>query len=65
MRKKTMIRLLFLLGLVFLILAGCKGKSVAEENILERSKQNNTITWGVKYDTRLFGMMDIKSSTVQ
>ena len=26
MRKKTMIRLLFLLGLVFLILAGCKGK---------------------------------------
>ena len=65
MRKKTMIRLLFLLGLVFLILAGCKGKSVAEENILERSKQNNTITWGVKYATRLFGMMDIKSSTVQ
>lgn len=65
MRKKTMIRLFFLLGLVFFILSGCKGKSVAEENILDRSKQTDTITWGVKYDTRLFGMMDIKSSTVQ
>ncbi len=46
--------------LVFLILAGCKGKSVAGKNILERSKSNETPSWGVKYDTRLFGMMDIE-----
>lgn len=65
MRNKKMIRLFFLLGLIFLILAGCKGKSVAKENILERSKQTNTIIWGVKYDARLFGMMDIKSSEVK
>ncbi len=33
MRKKSIIRLFFLLGLMFLVLTGCKGKSVANENI--------------------------------
>ena len=65
MRKKSMIPLFFLLGLMFLVLTGCKGKSIANKNILERSKETDTIVWGVKYDTRLFGMMDIKSSKVE
>ncbi len=30
MRKKSIIRLFFLLGLMFLVLAGCKGKSVGK-----------------------------------
>ncbi len=38
---------------------------MANEDILERSKSTNEIIWGVKYDTRLFGMMDIESRTVQ
>lgn len=65
MRKIKNVRLLFLLGMVFLVLTGCKGKGLANEDILERSKSTNEITWGVKYDTRLFGMMDIESRTVQ
>ncbi len=59
------IRLIFLLGIAFLALAGCKGNGLANEDILERSKSTNEIIWGVKYDTRLFGMMDIESRTVQ
>lgn len=65
MRKTTFTRLLFLFGLVFLVLSGCKGSSLAEKDILTRSKETNEIIWGVKYDTRLFGMMDIESRTVQ
>jgi hypothetical protein len=30
-----------------------------------RIKDEPTITWGVKYDTRLFGMMDIKTRKVE
>ncbi|OTP11984.1 glnH [Enterococcus sp. 10A9_DIV0425] len=65
MRKTKMMRLFFLFGLVFLVLTGCKGNSLAEEDILKRSKETNEIIWGVKYDTRLFGMMDIESQSVK
>ncbi|MBO0431397.1 transporter substrate-binding domain-containing protein [Enterococcus sp. DIV0660C] len=65
MKKHKSFRLLFLLSIVLLALVGCKGASVADENIAERIKETNEITWGVKYDTRLFGMMDIKSGEVQ
>lgn len=65
MRRLKKIRLIFLLGIAFLALAGCKGNGLANEDILERSKSTNEIIWGVKYDTRLFGMMDIESRTVQ
>ncbi|MBM7711612.1 transporter substrate-binding domain-containing protein [Enterococcus xiangfangensis] len=57
--------LLFLPLLVVIILSGCKGKSVANENIAKRIKDEPTIVWGVKYDTRLFGMMDIKTRKVE
>ncbi|MCH0466833.1 glutamine ABC transporter substrate-binding protein, partial [Enterococcus faecium] len=56
MRRLKKIRLIFLLGIAFLALAGCKGNGLANEDILERSKSTNEIIWGVKYDTRLFGM---------
>lgn len=65
MKKQKSFRLLFLLSIVLLALVGCKSTSVADENIAERVKETNKITWGVKYDTRLFGMMDIKSGEVQ
>lgn len=57
---------LFILPLLLIILlSGCKGESVANENIAKRIKEEPTITWGVKYDTRLFGMMDIKTRKVE
>lgn len=52
------------LFLLMLPLAAC-GKSVAEQDIAETAKENNRITWGVKYDTRLFGMMDIETHHVK
>lgn len=60
-----MFSLLFLPLLLVIVLSGCKGESVANENIATRIKDEPTITWGVKYDTRLFGMMDIKTRKVE
>jgi len=51
--------------LVMLMLSGCKGESVANEDIATRIKEEPTIIWGVKYDTRLFGMMDIETRKVE
>lgn len=57
--------LFFLLVFFCMVLTGCKGKSVANEDILKKSDKIDTITWGVKYDTRLFGMMNIESRKVE
>ncbi len=46
-------------------LAGCKSESVADLDILETSQASNQIVWGVKNDTRLFGLMDIPSREVK
>ncbi|OJG90310.1 hypothetical protein RV16_GL001711 [Enterococcus saccharolyticus] len=46
-------------------LSGCKSGSVADLDILETSKESNEIIWGVKNDTRLFGLMDIPSREVK
>lgn len=51
--------------LLVIVLSGCKGESVANENIATRIQKEPTITWGVKYDTRLFGMMDINTRKVE
>lgn len=64
-KLKRMFSLLFLPLLLVIVLSGCKGESVANENIATRIKDEPTITWGVKYDTRLFGMMDIKTRKVE
>ena len=45
-------------------LAAC-GKSVADQDIVETSDKTQQITWGVKYDTRLFGMMDVANGEVK
>lgn len=61
---KRIVSFLVLLLLVMTV-SGCKGESVAKEDIASRIKNEPTITWGVKYDTRLFGMMDIKTRDVE
>ncbi|MFD1671481.1 transporter substrate-binding domain-containing protein [Agrilactobacillus yilanensis] len=56
--------MVLLLSLV--ALAGCSGqKSVTSADVLARDKQQNTIVWGVKSDTRLFGLMDIKDDQIK
>ena len=64
MIKKTFFSLLILVAAVF-SLSGCKSGSVADLDILETSKESNEIIWGVKNDTRLFGLMDIPSREVK
>nr|WP_035029635.1 transporter substrate-binding domain-containing protein [Carnobacterium mobile] len=56
-----------LLCLIFplLLLAACGSKSIAEVDITERLKDDPTITWGVKVDTSLFGLYNIKTSEIE
>ena len=53
-----------LLVLLMMPLSSC-GKSVADRDILTTAKTTNTIVWGVKADTRLFGLMDIKTGKIE
>lgn len=65
MSKFKKISALLLALITIILLSGCKSESVANENIVSRIDESKTITWGVKYDTRLFGLMDIADRTVQ
>ncbi|GEK05881.1 transporter substrate-binding domain-containing protein [Schleiferilactobacillus harbinensis] len=58
---------LWLLPLLALsvLLSSCGTKSVADEDILDRARATNSVTWGVKNDTRLFGLMDISSGEIK
>ena len=64
-KVKKIVSLLFFSLLFVTVLSGCKGESVANVDIAKRIKDEPVITWGVKYDTRLFGMMDIKTRKVE
>lgn len=46
-------------------LVGCKGQAVAKQDVLKQAQDNNEIIWGIKYDTRLFGMMNIETREVE
>ncbi|MCX8720202.1 MULTISPECIES: transporter substrate-binding domain-containing protein [Lactobacillus] len=50
---------LFPLLACILMLTGC-GKSLSNQSVLDNVKQSNTITWGVKGDVRLFGLIDVR-----
>lgn len=54
---------MFIIGLVFL--ASCGKKSLADRDILERINETPKIVWGVKNDTRLFGLMNIETRQVE
>ncbi|MFD1319106.1 transporter substrate-binding domain-containing protein [Loigolactobacillus zhaoyuanensis] len=56
--------LAFLLSLV-LLMSGCGKQSLSEQNVLKTDQASNAITWGVKADTRLFGLMNIKTSQIE
>lgn len=55
----------FALMMVVCTLGACGGKSVADQDIAKTSREKNQIVWGVKYDTRLFGLMDIATGEVR
>ncbi|WP_203663331.1 transporter substrate-binding domain-containing protein [Lacticaseibacillus sp. 53-4] len=49
---------------MLLVVSGC-GKSVADSDALARAKRTDKIVWGVKADTRLFGLMNTKTGQIQ
>ena len=56
--------LLVALGALMLTLSGC-GKSLSQQNVLQNDRKANTITWGVKADTKLFGLMDVRDNQIK
>lgn len=56
--------LVCLMGLI-LLMSGCGKQNLAKQDVLKASQQTQTITWGVKADTRLFGLMNIKTSKIE
>lgn len=47
------------------LLSGCVSGGVASEDVLERAEETNTITWGVKGDQRLFGLVNIETGEIE
>ncbi|MFD1432820.1 glutamate ABC transporter substrate-binding protein [Lacticaseibacillus yichunensis] len=50
--------------LVALALSGC-GQNAASRDALAHAKQTDTLVWGVKADTRLFGLMNVKTGKIE
>lgn len=50
---------------LLVVLTACGSKPLSAQNVVTRAKQSNTITWGVKADTKLFGLMDVKNSQIK
>lgn len=53
-----------LLAAMLLTLSAC-GQSVAKQDVLARDEQSKHITWGVKSDTRLFGLENIRTGKLE
>ncbi|WP_057894465.1 transporter substrate-binding domain-containing protein [Lacticaseibacillus brantae] len=62
-RRLRLLLPILLLGLA-VILSSC-GANVAKQDALQNAKADKTIVWGVKADTRLFGLMDIKTGKIK
>ncbi|WP_283679267.1 transporter substrate-binding domain-containing protein [Lentilactobacillus sp. Marseille-Q4993] len=56
--------LLFALVVMVMSLGACSNSS-SKKNVLADDKKSNTITWGVKADTKLFGLMDVKDNQIK
>lgn len=53
-----------LLAAMLLTLSAC-GQSVAKQDVLARDEQSKQITWGVKSDTHLFGLENIRTGKLE
>lgn len=64
MKKTYKLLVVALLPIVF-FLGACSKSGLATQDVLERSQAMNKIVWGVKNDTRLFGLMNIETREVE
>lgn len=60
MKRFKYVTLLITSLLLVLTLAGCGSQPLSSQNVLENDKKTNTITWGVKADQKLIGLIDVK-----
>ncbi|APX71667.1 glutamate ABC transporter substrate-binding protein [Companilactobacillus allii] len=61
MKKKfKYLSLLITSLLLVLTVSGCGSQSLSSQNVMENDKKSKTITWGVKADTKLLGLIDVK-----
>ena len=65
--KKIMRSLGLMLALLTLtvVISACGSKPLSQRNVLKTDQQSKTITWGVKADTRLFGLLDTKDGQIK
>lgn len=59
------LRVIMLLMLTIVILGACKSENSSSQDVLQTAKAQKKIVWGVKNDTKLFGLMDIASREVK
>lgn len=65
MKKLSRLISLGVVGLLALLtLSGCSS-AVSNQDILKADEQSNRITWGVKADTRLFGLENIRTGKLE
>lgn len=64
LKKKSKAFFLVLISLLCFTLTACT-KKADDRNIYQEVKQSNKIVWGVKADTRLFGLMSIKTGKIE
>lgn len=57
--------ILFLFVSLIFFLTGCKANNLAKQDTLEKIETSEKIVWGVKYDTKLFGLMNIETRQVE
>lgn len=57
--------LLWSLLLLSIFLSGCGQNQLAQEDVMTRVERTRMISWGVKNDTRLFGLTNIKTRQIE
>ncbi|MCH7257971.1 transporter substrate-binding domain-containing protein [Lactiplantibacillus sp. ME-2] len=65
-KLKRLIGALGMLAMLVVVLTACGSRqSLAKQDVLTNDKAIKTITWGVKADTKLFGLMDVKDNQIK
>ena len=62
MKRKLRFFSLFIVLFSVFLLSACQKNT---RNVYQEVKKSNEITWGVKADTRLFGLMSIKTGKIE
>jgi len=65
MKKLGTMTISILSGLTLSLLSACGTQDLASYDILERSQETASLTWGVKADTPLFGSMNIETRQIE